>query len=59
MLVYRFENFRAKLILDVLVLCEQVKSARERIRRRIHSSEDEGARIIVSATFAFDDDAVR
>ena len=43
MLVYRLENFRAKLILDALVLCEQVKSARERIRRRIHTTKDEGS----------------
>lgn len=41
MLAYRFEDLCAELILDVLMLCDQVKGARESIRRSIHPSEDE------------------
>ena len=41
MLAYRFEDFCTKLVLDVRMFGEQVKSAGERVRRRVHAREDE------------------
>ena len=43
MLAHRFENFCAKLVLNVWMLRKQVKDTRERVRCCVHPSEDKRA----------------